>query len=70
MDEMYSVDDVQAWQPPAQYVRTIMQHNIGCNIIDVANQLFFTYQGLVPELRVFVSPPIELTKATDFIYSL
>lgn len=47
-----------------------MQHNIRCNIIDFANQFFFTYQGLVPELQVFVSSPIKLTKAADFIRTL
>ena len=36
-DKTYSLDDAQAWQPPAQYVRAIMQHDIGCNIVDVAN---------------------------------
>ena len=44
-----------------------MQHSIGCNIVDVANQLSFAYQGLAPELRVFILPPNKLTKAVDFI---
>ena len=47
-----------------------MRHGIGCNIIDVANQLFFAYQGIAPELRVFVSLPTESTKAADFIRAL
>lgn len=47
-----------------------MQHNIRCNIFNVANQLFFAYQGIVLELQVFVSLPTELTKAIDFICTL
>lgn len=47
-----------------------MRHGIGCNIIDVANQLSFAYRGIAPELRVFVSPPTESTKAADFIRTL
>ena len=38
-DETYSFNDARAQRPPAQYVRTIMRHGIGCNIVDVANQL-------------------------------
>ena len=69
-DETYSLDDAQARRPPAQYVRAIMRHGIGCNIVDIANQLSFAYRGLAPELRVFVSPPTESTKAADFIRTL
>ena len=47
-----------------------MQHGIGCNIVDIANQLSFAYRGLSPELRVFVSPPNKSTKAADFILTL
>lgn len=53
-----------------QYVHAIIQYGIVCNIINIANQLFFAYKGLVLELQVFVSPQIELTKAADFIYVL
>ena len=69
-DEAYSLNDVRAHRPPAQYVRAIMRHGIGCNIIDVANQLSFAYRGLAPELRVFISPPTKSTKAADFIRAL
>ncbi len=69
-DETYSVDNARAQHPPAQYVCTIMRHGIGCNIVDVANQLSFAYQGLASELRVFVSPLTESTKAADFICAL
>ena len=69
-DETYSLDDTRTRQPPAQYVCAIMQYGIGCNIIDVANQLFFAYQGLAPELWVFVSSPNKSTKAADFIRTL
>ena len=47
-----------------------MRYGIGCNIVDVANQLSFTYRGLAPELQVFVSPPTKSTKASDFIRTL
>ena len=69
-DETYTLNDARARRPPAQYVRAIMRHGIGCNIVDVANQLFFAYQGLAPELRVFVTPPTGSTKAADFICAL
>lgn len=69
-DETYSVDDARFRRPPTQYARAIMQHGIGCNIIDVANQLSFAYKGLAPELRVFVMPPTKSTKASDFIHTL
>ena len=69
-NEIYPLNDARARQPPAQYVRAIMQHGIGCNIVDVANQLFFAPWGLAPELQLFVSPPTELTKAADFIRAL
>lgn len=66
----YSLNDAQARQSPAQYVRTIIQYNIRYNIIDVANQLSFAYRGLALKLQVFVSPSTESTKAADFIYAL
>lgn len=69
-DEIYSLDNAQAWQFFAQYVCAIIQHGIGCNIIDIANQLFFAYQGIAPKLRVFVSPSTDLPKAADFIHTL
>lgn len=69
-DEIYSLDDAHARRPPAQYVCAIIQYNIGCNIVDVANQLSFAYRGLAPEFHVFVSPPTKSTKATDFIRTL
>ncbi len=69
-DETYSLEDARARRPPAQYVWAIMRHGIGCNIVDVANQLSFAYRGLAPELRVFVTPPTEATRAFDFIRAL
>lgn len=69
-NETYSLNNAWARQPPTQYVRTIMQYNIRCNIIDIANQLSFAYQGLAPELWVFVSLLTELIKAVDFICAL
>ncbi len=47
-----------------------MQYGIGYNIVDVANQLSFAYQGLALKLQVFVSPPIKSAKAADFIHVL
>lgn len=49
-DETYSLNNAQHCQPPAQYVRAIMRHGIGCNINDVSNQLSFAYRGLALEL--------------------
>ncbi len=42
-DNTYSNDDTHARRPPAQYVHAIMRHSIGCNIVDVVNQVSFTY---------------------------
>ncbi len=69
-DETYSFNNAWARRPPAQYIHAIIRHSIGCNIVDVANQLSFAYQGLAPELRVFISPPAKLTKAANFIRAL
>ena len=69
-NETYLLDNAQARRPPAQYLCAIMQYGIRCNIVDIANQLSFAYRGIAPELRVFVSPPIELKKAVDFIRAL
>ena len=66
-DETYFFNDVWARQPSAQYVRAIMEHGIGCNFVNVANQLSFAYRGLALELQVFISPPTKSTKAPDFI---
>ena len=69
-DETYLFEDAWARRLPAQYVRAIMRHGIGCNIVDVANQLSFAYRSIAPELRVFVSPPTESIRAADFIRAL
>ena len=69
-NKIYSLNDVRTWQSPAQYVCAILRYGIECNIVDIANQLLFTYQGLAPELRVFVSYPTKSTKASDFIFTL
>lgn len=68
-DKTYSLDDACSRRLLAQYIGAIMQYSKGCNIVDVANQLSFAYQGLAPEFRVFVAPPIESTKASDFIFT-
>ena len=69
-DETYSLEYACARRPPAQYVRAIMRHGIGYNIVNVANQLFFAYCGIAPELRVFILPPTKSTKSSDFICTL
>lgn len=70
IDKTYFLDNARAWQPPAQYVHAIMQNEIGCNIVNITNKLSFAYQGLVPELWVFISPPTKSTKAADLIHVL
>lgn len=69
-DESYLLKDAWARCPPAQYVRAIMCHSIGYNIVNMANQLFFAYRGTAPELRVFILPPTESTRAANFIRAL
>ena len=44
-----------------------MRYGIRCNIVNIANQMFFAYQDLASELQVFVSLPTEFTKAANFI---
>lgn len=63
----YTFDDAWAQWPLLQYVCTIIQHDIGYNIVNVVNQLSFGDRDLAPELRVFVSSLTESTKAADFI---
>lgn len=66
--ETYSLDDVWECWPPAQYVRAIIRYEISCNIVDIINQLSFTYRGVAPELKIFIPPPTQITKVSDFIY--
>ncbi len=68
-NETYSLDNAQARRPIVQYVHTIMQHGIGCNIVNIANQLSFANQGFAAKLRVFVSSSNESIKAANFIYN-
>ena len=42
-DDTYFLEDARRCRPPPQYTRAIMHYSIGCNIIEVANQLFFAY---------------------------
>ncbi len=69
-DETYSLEDAQHRRLPAQYIRAIIRYGTGCNITEVANQLSFSYRGLFPELRVFVEPLTQSTRAVDFIRTL
>lgn len=47
-----------------------MRHDLSCNIVIVVNQLLLAYRGLAPEFLIFVTPPTDITKATDFIHGL
>lgn len=69
-NKTYFFDNAQAQRSPLQYVCAIIWHSIGYNIVNVANQLFFAYQGIASKLQVFVLPPTESTKAVDFICAL
>lgn len=69
-DEAYSLEDACRYWQPAQYIYVIIHHRLGCNIVDIANQLLFAYKGLAPELRVFITLLTDTTKATDFIEAL
>lgn len=69
-DKTYSLDDARACHPPTQYVKAIMQHSIGCNIVDVANQVSFAYRSIAPKLKIFILPPTKSTKTSDFIRTL
>lgn len=70
INETYFLEDAYYCRPLIQYVCVILCHKLGCNIIDVANQLSFAYKGLAPNFRVFITPSIDTTKATDFIQAL
>lgn len=41
--ETYFFDNAQIEQSPTQYVYAIMRYNIGYNIVNIPNQLFFAY---------------------------
>lgn len=47
-----------------------MYHGLEYNIMDVTNLLLFTYKGLAPKLRVFITLPINIIKTTNFIQIL
>lgn len=66
-NEAYSLEDTHYHQALAQYVCIIICHGLGCNIVDISNQLSFAKRGLATELRVFITPLTDTSKATDFI---
>lgn len=70
IDKIYSFNNARARQTPAQYICAIMQHSIGCNIVNITNQLFFAYRGLAPEFRVFVSFLTKFIRVSNFIHTL
>lgn len=47
-----------------------MRHGLECNIRNIANQLSFVYSGFAKELRVFITLPTNILKATVFIWTL
>lgn len=55
-NQTYFFDNAWACWPPVQYLCISMRHGIGCNIVNMANQLFFAYQELAPDLRDFILP--------------
>lgn len=63
-------DNNRTWRLSTSYVCDIMQHDIRCNIFDIANQLSFAYKGLALELWVFVLPLTKSTRAVDVIRTL
>lgn len=48
-------------------MQAIIYHEIDYIIDNVANQLFFAFWDIIPELRVFVISLIQLIKIADFI---
>lgn len=66
-NKTYLVDDAQACQLPAQYVYIIIKYGIGRNIVNIANKLFFAYQGIVSKQRVYILLFIKTTKVLNFI---
>ena len=69
INKAYFFDNAWARWPPTQYVCTIMQKNIKCSIVDIANLLSFAYWGLGPELWLFVLPLTKLTKIRFYLHT-
>lgn len=67
-DENYLLKDAWGCCPLAQYIQAIIHHDIGYNIIDMANQLSFIYCDITLELKVFVLWPTKKC-ARKFTYS-
>lgn len=67
ISESYFLDNAWRRCSPAQYIQGIIQHGIGCNIVDIANQLSFAYQNMAPELKIFLPPFDYIIKANNFI---
>ena len=68
--ERYTLADARARREPASYVQAVVRHAKSADIDGVQNQLTFAYQGIVPELRVFVDPPNAATTIASFIQML
>lgn len=46
-----------------------MRYKIGCNIVDVFNQLVFACFNIALEPKIFELPSTKATKAFNFIYA-
>lgn len=69
-NKTYLVNNTQARQTSAQYIHTIMQYRICCNIVDIANQLSFVYRKITSKLKVYILLSIETIEASEFIRAL
>ena len=55
---------------PSAYVQTMLRHAQNADMLSVGTQLMWAWQGIAPELRVFIDAPMNTTTVTSFIESL
>src|SRR4051794_26619020 len=55
--EKYTVQDARNRRETADYLQAILRHAKGAGIESEYNQLTFAWNGLDPELRVFIQQP-------------
>lgn len=68
IDKTYFFNNIQARRLLVQYMQAVIYYEIGYNILNVINQLFFTYYSIALELRLFILLPIKAINASDYIY--
>ena len=68
--EIYTLADARARREPASHVQAVVRHVKLADIESIQIQLTFAYQGIVPELRVFVDSPNSATTIASFIQML